>query len=128
MNIEYECPVHFRRARAGRKKLAAGPKPPPPAQQGSIPRVARLMALAIRFDRLVRGGKVRDYAELARVGRVTRARLSQIMDLTLLAPDIQEDILFLPRTMSGRDSVTEHDLRAVAAEVDWERQRGRVPR
>ena len=84
------------------------------------------MALAIRFDGLVRSGKVRDYAELARVGRVTRARLTQIMNLLNLAPDIQEEILFLPRTMAGRDTITEHDLRAVAAEVEWERQRLRM--
>jgi hypothetical protein len=62
----------------------------------SIPRIARLLALAIRFDRLLRAEELRDYAELARLGHVTRARMTQIMKLLNLAPDIQEQILFLP--------------------------------
>ena len=48
------------------------------------------MALAIRFDQLLRNGEVRDQAELAKLGQVTRARVSQIMDLLQLAPAIQE--------------------------------------
>jgi hypothetical protein len=47
----------------------------------SIPRIARLMALAIRFEGLVRKGTIRDYADLARRGHVTRARMTQIMKL-----------------------------------------------
>ena len=65
----------------------------------------------------------RDYADLARLGGVTRARLTQIMNLTLLAPDIQESLLFLPRTRRGRDPVTEPQLRAIAAIPDWRKQR-----
>jgi hypothetical protein len=63
--ITIECPVHFRKARAGQKKLKAG-ESPQSVPEGSIPRVSRLMALAIRFDGLIRAGRVRDYAELAR--------------------------------------------------------------
>jgi hypothetical protein len=67
-----------------------------PAAAGRPPRIACLLALAYRFDELVRSGAVRDYAELARLGHVTRARVTQIMNLLNLAPDIQEDILWLP--------------------------------
>jgi hypothetical protein len=67
----------------------------------SIPRIARLMALAIRFEGLLRSGTIRDCAELARLGRVTRARVTQIMKLLNLAPDIQEQILFLPPSMAS---------------------------
>jgi hypothetical protein len=81
------------------------------------------MALAIHFDGLLRCGEAPDYAALARLGQVTRARMSQIMDMLCLAPDIQEALLFLPRTQSGRDPVTEHDLRPIAAIADWDRQR-----
>jgi len=95
----------------------------PPPEAGNVPRVARLMALAIHFDGLLRRGEARDYAELARLGQVTRARMSQIMDLLHLAPDIQEALLSLPRTQNGRDAVTEHNLRPIAAEMDWQRQR-----
>ena len=81
------------------------------------------MALAIRFDQLVRDGVVADQAELARLGNVSRARISQILNLLSLAPDIQEAILFLPRVERGKDPVTERDLRSIVAEVDWGRQR-----
>ena len=65
------------------------------------------MALAIRFDDLVRRGEVSDYADLARLGYVTRARITQIMCLLHLAPNIQEALLFLPRTLQGRDPIRE---------------------
>jgi hypothetical protein len=83
------------------------------------------MALAIRFDQLTQSGDVADYAELARLGHVSRARLSQIMNLLCLAPDIQETVLFLPAVERGRDPVTERELRPIVAEVDWGRLRGR---
>jgi hypothetical protein len=82
------------------------------------------MALAIRMDQLLRDGVVKDQAELARLGHVSRARLTQIMNLLQLAPDIQEEILFLPPHMQGPKAVTERDLRPIAADVSWERQRG----
>lgn len=63
------------------------------------------MALAIRRDQLIFDGEVTDQAELARLGHVTRARLTQIMNLLCLAPDLQEQILFLPVTERGRDAV-----------------------
>jgi len=90
---------------------------------GRVPRLARLMALAIHFDGLIRKGAVRDYADLARLGHVTRARVTQIMNLLNLAPDIQETILFLPRTQSGRDPISERQVRRIAAVSDWSKQR-----
>jgi hypothetical protein len=86
---------------------------------GAIPRIARLMALAIRFEGLLRGETIRDYAELARLGRVTRARITQIMKLLDLAPDIQERILFLP-PMRG---VNERSLRPLVRQLNWDKQR-----
>ena len=85
----------------------------------SVPRIARLMALAIRFDWLLRNGTIRDYAELARLGRATRARMTQIMKLLDLAPDIQEQILFLP-PLKG---LNERNLRSIVSETDWHEQR-----
>jgi hypothetical protein len=81
------------------------------------------MALAIRFDALLRAGEVASYAELARLGHVTAARVSQVMALLHLAPDIQEEVLFLPRTVSGRDPVHLAQLLPIAAAADWRRQR-----
>ncbi len=90
---------------------------------GNIPRVSRLLALAIRFQDMLARGEVEGYADLARLGYVSRARITQIMNLTLLAPDIQEEILFLPRTVKGRDPIKESDLRSIAAVPLWNRQR-----
>ncbi len=119
--IRVTSDVHFTIGRKSRKELQTGTQPAElPAR---VPRVAKLMALAIRFERLVRDGHVADYAELARLGHVTRARLTQIMNLLSLAPDIQEAILFLPPVESGKDRITERELRCVVDEVDWVRQR-----
>jgi hypothetical protein len=85
----------------------------------SIPRIARLMALAIRFERLVQNQTIRDYAELARLGRVTRARITQITKLLDLAPDLQEQILFLP-SING---LNERNLRRIVSQIDWTEQR-----
>jgi hypothetical protein len=99
-----------------------GKAPVAPAP-GRVPRVARVMALAIRFEELVRSGAVADYAALADLGHVSRARVTQIMSLLCLAPDIQEEILFLPRTEQGRDSIIPARLQLIAAKLDWQRQR-----
>ncbi|MGH7144150.1 MAG: hypothetical protein ACREJ2_08410 [Planctomycetota bacterium] len=93
------------------------------ASTGRVPRVARLMALALRIDGLLRTGQVADYAEVATLGHVSRARVTQIMNLTHLAPDIQEDLLFLPPTIRGRDPIRDHALRPIAAVIDWNKQR-----
>jgi hypothetical protein len=68
---------------------------------------------------------VRDYAELARLGQVSRARLTQIMSLLHLAPDLQESILFFPRVRTGRDPIHLHELQALTALLDWQEQRRR---
>jgi hypothetical protein len=88
-----------------------------------VPRVARLMALALRLDELVRTGQVASYSALAALGQVTRARISQIASLLHLAPDIQEALLFLPPTLRGRDAIILADLMPIAACVDWRKQR-----
>ena len=119
-----EFKVHFETSRRGRKRAVVGERPADPAPlPGNLPRVTRLMALAIRFDQLIRDGEVRDLADIARLGHVTRARVTQIMNLLHLAPDVQEAILALPRVEQGRDPITERDLRPIAAIVDWRKQR-----
>jgi site-specific DNA recombinase len=119
---------YFRRGPYGQKRMTTGVEPAPPAAPDRIPRVSRLMALAIRFDKLISSSKVKDYADLARLGHVTRARITQIMNLLNLAPDIQEKILFLPRVKGGRDPFTIRHLQPIATETDWQKQRGLWPR
>jgi hypothetical protein len=123
--LTFKTQVHFHRAEKGAMELRRGEAPAlSPASTGRVPTIARLMALAIRFDGLLARGEVKDYAELARLGYVSRARVTQIMNLLQLAPDIQERILFSPAVQDGRDPVKEWQVRPVAAEVDWGRQRG----
>ncbi len=66
---------------------------------------------------------MRDFAEVARLGRVTRARVTQVMHLADLAPDIVEELLFLPLSKEGRDPVTERQLRPIVAKPDFATQR-----
>lgn len=93
--------------------------PTPPTR---LPRITRLMALAIKFQDMVDRGEVRDYADVARLGYITRARATQIMNLLLLAPDIQERLIFAD-DIAERRYYVEHHLRRVASEVEWSRQR-----
>ena len=121
--LTIELPVHFRRCGHGsRKEMHAGAQTPA-LPVGRVPRLSRLMALALRLDELVRTRQVASYSALAALGHVTRARVSQIMNLLGLAPDIQEALLFLPPTRRGRDPVILADLMPIAARIDWRTQR-----
>jgi hypothetical protein len=124
-SITIACQVHFRgRGRSNRRCLEAGPQPKPVTREpGRVPRVARLLALALRIDEQVRKGELTSYSEVAVVGHVTRARVSQIMNLLNLAPDLQEAILFLPRTERGRDPIILRELQPIASILDWRKQR-----
>jgi hypothetical protein len=115
--------VHFRNGRGRRKVIKEGHAPVNNYPIGNTPRLSRLMALAIRFDGLIQSGEILDQADLARLGQVSRARVTQIMNLLQLAPDIQEDILFLPRTLKGRDPIRERMVRPIAAVLDWKKQK-----
>ena len=120
--ITIETKVHFRRGRRSKKELRAGQEPQS-VSAGRIPRLARLMALAIRIEGLIRDGVLTDYAAAAQLGHVTRARMTQITNLLHLAPDVQEAILFLPPVEHGRDPITERETRPIVAVPDWRKQR-----
>jgi hypothetical protein len=122
--LTIECDIHFdRRGKGGRKVLHNGSQPQRPLEPGRVPRVARLMALAIRFDSLLRQGVIASQSELAALGHVSSARISQIMNLLNLAPDIQEALLHLPRTIRGRDPIILSKLQLIATTPDWRKQR-----
>jgi site-specific DNA recombinase len=99
-----------------------GARSPKPIDTARVPRVSRLMALAIKFERQIREGEIANYRDVAVAGRVSRARLSQIMRLADLAPRIQEELLFLPSRVAGRDVITEKALRQVSRSIDWDWQ------
>ena len=122
--ISLEFNIRFKRCgRGSKKEIREGAEEAvPKAPTGRIPRISRFMALAIHYEDLIRSGHVSDFAELARLGHVTRARVTQIMNLRLLAPDIQEQLLFLPRLVNGRGEVHLRDLQPVAIASCWEEQ------
>ncbi len=88
---------------------------------GRYPRAAKVLALALQFQEMINRGEVRDYADLARLGCVSRERISQSMMLVWLAPDIQKAVLRLPP--SGRAPFSEGALRRIAKMPLWEDQR-----
>ena len=79
-------------------------------------RAARMLALAHHIERLIDGGELSGYAEAAQALGLTRARLTQVMKLMLLAPEIQERIFI------GDPRGTERRLRRVVARPDWNEQ------
>jgi len=87
------------------------------------PRISRLMALAIEFSDMLDRGDVADLTELATVAQVTQPRITQILNLTHLAPDIQEDLLFLDPPVAGKEPIHERGLRPLTTELCWQRQR-----
>ena len=123
-SLTVEADIHFeRRGRGSRRVLESGTDPTADRPVGRLARVTRLMALAIRFDKLIQAGEVADYSELAHLGHVTRARVTQIMNLLMLAPDIQEELLFLSRVTGGRDPIHLRQLQPIALVPDWRKQR-----
>lgn len=102
-----------KRERASEPTLTTGPQ--------RLPRITRLMALAIQVQGQIDRREIRDYAEVARVGYVTRARMTQIMNLLNLAPDIQESILFMD--CSPNSALAEGNIRMLCTEVNWDNQR-----
>ncbi len=106
-----------------RRPKAKAPAAPGPVRQGRFPRITQVLALALQFQQMIDRGEIRGHADLARLGCVSRERISQIMMLNWLAPDIQEAILRLPQTPGGRFHVGEAMLRPIARLPLWEDQR-----
>jgi hypothetical protein len=99
------------------------PAADPATRRGRLPRITQVLAMALQFQEVIDRGEIRRHADLARLGCVSRERISQMMVLTWLAPDIQEVILRLPQMPGGRYPVSEGVLRRIARTPLWEEQR-----
>ena len=77
-------PFHVQTRRNGSKLLADGKAPT--KQQGRIPRIARLLALAHHCRNLIRKGAIINQSELAHYGQISTTRMSQIMWLDNSGP------------------------------------------
>lgn len=124
MSLTVVNKVQFNGGGRGRKRIEpTDDRPAPDVAPGRVPRISRLMALAIEMQRMLDEGEVRNYAELARLAHVSRARITQIMNLNCLAPDIQEELLFLPLVREGREVVREREVRKLFGLLPWSKQR-----
>ena len=136
-SVRVQFQVQFSRGPKGRRRLreaqsraanSASPSEdtaprPREAATGPLPRITRLLVLGHHFEFLVRKGMVKDYAEIARLTGLSRARVTQITNLTLLAPEIQEEILVSLHPHNCINPVTEHLLRQLGMEKPWSQQR-----
>ncbi len=114
--IAFQGEAHKRRdaAKAARVTLA---------QSGRIPRIAKLVALANRMQSMLESGEVVSFQQLAELGKISQPRMTQIMSLLNLAPDIQEELLYLPEVTQGKAAIHERSLRPLTTELDWRVQR-----
>ena len=107
-------------------RALVAPKPvSKPRAPEKVPRVVRLLALAHHFQKLLDDGWVSDYADIARLAGVSRARVSQIMDLLLLAPSIQEAILLDYKALSRGILGPERAVFRLSRVIDWKEQEKR---
>jgi len=119
-----EFSIHFQKGRNGRNQLRIGKAPDPvEVPVGRVPRITKLLALAIKLDGMIQCGEAKDYAELAALGHVSRARITQIMNLLHLAPDIQEKILYLNPIREGREPIRMKHIAPIAKLTCWMEQR-----
>lgn len=114
MPVTIEKPFAFTNRRHGRNK---------PENPGKTPYISRLLALAMQYDRLLRDRTIPDFTALCRHAGVSKPRMTQILNLLNLAPDIQSEILTLPPIRQSRGYFTERKLRPIAQELDWAEQR-----
>jgi hypothetical protein len=90
---------------------------------GRLPRITQVLALAIHLETMIRRGEAKDYADLARLSCLCRERISQIVRVNYLSPDIQVEVLYLTPTASGRFPISETALRKIANLLSWADQR-----
>ncbi len=114
--VAFQGEAHKRReaTRAKREKLA---------QCGRTPRISKLVALASRMQSMIESGEVVSFQQLAEIGKISQPRMTQIMSLLNLAPDIIEELLHLPEVIQGKAQIHERLLRPLATEMDWRLQR-----
>jgi len=112
-----------RRVPADRVVCAVPPRrgKPEPRREPATPRVVELLRKAIEWQALLESGKARNQAEIARQECVTRARVTQIMGMSRLAPEIQGYIWAMPDVI-GRPVISERALRPISQIEDRQKQ------
>jgi hypothetical protein len=116
--------VHFPLAALRRQPVVRGIIPPPPKVEPARrpARVAQMLALGHRIQAALDSGEYKDQAAAARALGVTRMRVTQLLNLTFLAPDIQEEILFM-EAVAVQEPLAGRELREVVRSEHWADQR-----
>lgn len=119
--------VAFRNGPHGRRQVVS-PKPvalqeKPPIDPSSVPRITRMLVLGHHFERLVHGGVVKDFIEISRLTGLSKSRVTQIANLTLLSPALQSEILRLRTGDTVCYRLNEHHVPCVITNLDWRQQR-----
>ena len=110
-----EVPLHLKRDRRARKVVANGEAP---EVREPVPRIARLLALAHKWEAMARRGEIKNHTDLACRTKLTVARISQIANLIFLSPDIQDQVLH----SEDLTVPSEHQLRHLVAPPLWDDQ------
>ncbi len=101
--------------------LRYAPKPPEPPREPRTPPVVETLRKALAWRQEPDSGAVASQAEIARREGLTRARVTQVLMLVRLAPEIQERILGMPESVNA-PRIGERGLRPVALIEDPEEQ------
>lgn len=90
---------------------------------GRVPRISRLMMCAVLLDHKLRSGVFENQTAIAARYRLTKMAVTRLLQLLLLAPDIAEEIMFLPAVEEGADPIKPRQVRPITQEWDWRKQR-----
>jgi len=121
MSPSIKMNVHFSPGNCGHKILRKGRRPKH-AKPTRLPRITRLMALSIKYERLIRQGLIAKQIELADLAGIGRSQAALIIRLRLLAPGIQEWLLNLPETEKSEDPVVWSDIQPLTRIISWRQQ------
>lgn len=122
MSASIKFDIHFAAGKSGHRVIRKGRRPKH-AKPVRRPRITRLMALAVKYEHLIREKLVRNHEELADLAGVDRSLISRILRLRQLSPEIQEWLLHLPEQESVRDPVGWTELHPISRISSWAEQR-----
>jgi hypothetical protein len=124
MTIVVSAPLHRVRVRHSQGFVNEAPIVRLPVRRPA--RVAIMLALAHTIEDAIDAGRLRDQGDAAERLGLTRPRITQLLALLLLAPDLQERVLFL-EAVDGQEPVTERELRPLTGLLSWDDQRANSP-
>lgn len=121
MSASFSLEVHLSPGNCGHQQIKRGKKPKH-AKPSRLPRITKLMALAIKYEQLLDSGQVSGQDALARLAGIDRSLMSRILRLRLLSPQIQEQLLNLPETTKGREELGLTKLIPLTRIHSWSKQ------